>query len=175
MSEGLAVLADRGAKGVRVDRIAARLGLTKGSFHHHFDGVDAYHQALLDRYEADSMDAIGTAMASVSALPPKQALMALPSQVSFDTRLDAAIRGWAVEQPAAQAVQARVDAARLDALIGLWQRILPDPAQARVAALVPHLLMIGASVALPTPTEEELREVFSLLATLVPAVGETTQ
>lgn len=135
----------------------------------------AYHQSLLDRYEADSMNAIGTAMAAVSALPPKQALMALPSRVSFDTRLDAAVRGWAVEQPAALAVQARVDTARLDALVSLWRRILLDPAQARAAALVPHLLMIGASVAVPTPTEEELREVFSLLATLVPSVGNTRQ
>ena len=170
MDEGLAVLADQGAKGVRVDRIAVRLGLTKGSFHHHFDGVDGYQQALLGRYEAHSMEAIATAVSAVSALPPERALMALPSHVPLDTRMDAAIRAWAVEHEGARVAQARIDAARLEALVSLWRQILPDPAQARTAALIPHLLMIGASVARPGPSEEELHQVFSLLATLVPSV-----
>ena len=67
-------------------------------------------------------------------------------------------------------MQERVDAARLDALISLWQRILPGSGRARIAALVPHLLMIGASVALPRPTKKEMQGAFSLLATLVPSV-----
>lgn len=170
LDEGLAVLAERGAKGVRVDRIAARLGLTKGSFHHHFDGVDDYHRSLLGRYESGAMDAIATAVAAVSDLPAERALVELPSQASFDPRIEAAIRGWAFENEEANTVQARVDTFRLDALVSLWQRVLHDPARARTAALVPHLLMIGASVALPTPSEKDLDEVFSLLATLVPSV-----
>jgi AcrR family transcriptional regulator len=170
LDEGLAVLAEQGARGVRVDRIAARLGLTKGSFHHHFDGIGDYHRSLLGRYESEAMDAISTAMAAVSDLPPERALMELPSQVSFDPRIEAAIRGWAFENEEANRAQARVDTVRLDALVSLWQRILHDPARARTAALVPHLLMIGASVALPRPSEKDVHEVFSLLATLVPAV-----
>ncbi|MGH3095547.1 MAG: hypothetical protein ACRDMV_06050 [Streptosporangiales bacterium] len=63
-----------------------------------------------------------------------------------------------------------MDAARLDALVGLWRRILTDPGRARTAALVPYLVMIGASMARPAPNEAELREVFALLAMLVPSV-----
>jgi AcrR family transcriptional regulator len=170
LNEGMAVLAEQGAGGVRVDRIAARLGLTKGSFHHHFDGIADYHRALWARYESDSIDAIGRAVTAVADLPPERAVMDLPAHVAFDPRIEAAIRGWAFENDDARAVQRRVDAARLDALISLWQQILPDPGRARIAALVPHLLMIGASVALPRPTTTDLHEVFALLATLVPAV-----
>lgn len=170
LDEGMTVLAGQGPKGVRVDRIAARLGLTKGSFHHHFGGIDDYHRALLERYQSDSMDAIATGVAAVSEVPPERALMELPSQVSFDPRLEAAIRGWANEFEEANSVQARVDTARLEALVSLWERILPDAARARTAALVPHLLMIGASVALPRPSDKDMHEVFSLLATLVPSV-----
>jgi AcrR family transcriptional regulator len=170
LDEGLAVLAERGAKGVRVDRIAARLKLTKGSFHHHFDGVDDYHRALLGRYESEAMAAIAAAVAAVSDLPPDRALVELPSHASFDPRIEAAIRGWAFESEDAKAVQTRVDTVRLDALVSLWQRILHDSVRARAAALVPHLLMIGASVALPTPSEKDMQEAFSLLATLVPSV-----
>ena len=100
----------------------------------------------------------------------ERALMELPAHVVFDPRIEAAIRGWAFENDEASAVQRRVDAARLAALISLWQQILPGSGRAHVAALVPHLLMIGASVALPRPTETDMREVFLLLATLVPSV-----
>jgi hypothetical protein len=96
--------------------------------------------------------------------------MELPSHVSFDPRIEAAIRGWAFESEEASAVLARVDSARLDALVGLWERILPEAGQARTAALVPHLLMIGVSVAMPRPTAADVEEVFALLATLVPSV-----
>lgn len=164
------MLAELGAKGVRVDQVAARLGLTKGSFHHHFDGVDDYHRALLSRYESQAMDAIAAAVAAVSDLALDQALMELPSHASFDPRIEAAIRGWAFEYEEARTVQARVDTARLNTLVSLWQRILGDSARARTAALVPHLLMIGASVALPPPSEKDMHDVFSLLATLVPSV-----
>lgn len=170
VDEGMAVLAEQGAKGVRVDRIATRLGLTKGSFHHHFQGISDYHRALLARFEADSMLAMRTAVEAVSGLPPERALTDLPSRVSFDLRIEAAVRGWAFESEEASEVLARVDGQRLEALEGLWARILPGGAQARTAALVPHLLLIGASVALPRPSATDVQDVFSLLAALIPAV-----
>ncbi len=55
IDEGLLVLAEEGAPGVRIDRIAARLGLSKGSFFHHFDGIAAYRRALLDRWESSAV------------------------------------------------------------------------------------------------------------------------
>lgn len=170
IDEGMTALREGGAANVRVDRIAASLGLTKGSFHHHFRGVNDFHRALLRRYELDSKDAIEGAARAGADLPAEQALMALPTRVALDPRLEAAIRGWALENEEAGSTQARVDSARLDALVDLWQRILPDPARARTAALVPHLLTIGASVAKPTLTQAELDDVFALLVSLVPAV-----
>jgi AcrR family transcriptional regulator len=170
VDEGMAVLREQGAAGVRVDRVAARLGLTKGSFHHHFRGAGDYRRALLRRYESDATAAIEAAVTAVAGLDAEQAVMALPAHADVDPDLDGAVRGWAVEDDEARAVQQRVDAARLDALVGLWRRVLSDPGRARTAALVPHLLMIGASMARPAPSETELRDVFALLATLVPSV-----
>lgn len=163
-------MAEQGHGGVRVDRIATRLALTKGSFHHHFHGIDDYHRALLERFESDAIDAVHAAVDAVSDLPPEQAVMALPAHVSFDSRLEAGVRGWAFESEHAQAVLKRVDGARLDALVRLWKPVVGDTRQARTAALVPHLLMIGASVACPRPTAADLKDVFSLLADLVPSV-----
>ncbi|HEY9293875.1 MAG TPA: TetR/AcrR family transcriptional regulator [Microlunatus sp.] len=171
IAEGFAVLREQGATALRVDRLAARLGLTKGSFHHHFRGAGDYRRVLLERYQEQQTEAIRQLLVRTSELEPKAAVMALAHDAGFDTRLDAAIRSWAFDDADALAVQQRVDGARLEALTGLWRRILPDPEQAHIAALVPHLVVIGATAAQPTPSEQDLQKVFELLATVVPAIG----
>ncbi|MGN5733803.1 TetR/AcrR family transcriptional regulator [Arthrobacter psychrochitiniphilus] len=170
VNEGLNVLKLQGRSGVRIDRIAERLGLTKGSFHHHFIGIGDYRSALLTRCEEDSMTSIRAAIFAASELPSHQALARVAPDVSLDPRLDAAMRAWAFEDESARAVQGRVDTARLEALVALWRGILPDPSHAHIAALVPYLVMVSSSAAFPTPSEAELRSVFALLATLVPSV-----
>ncbi len=47
LDEVLRTLADEGAPALRIDRLAGGLGLSKGSFYHHFDGMAGYKDALL--------------------------------------------------------------------------------------------------------------------------------
>jgi len=68
-------------------------------------------------------------------------------------------------------VQERLDSVRLTFLRDLWGQILGDERRAHTAALVPHLIAIGASMAQPRLNESDLREVFELLADLAPGVG----
>ncbi len=51
---GLDVLATDGLGALRIDPLAARLGLSKGSFFHHFASAAAFRSALLERYEAEA-------------------------------------------------------------------------------------------------------------------------
>ncbi|MGO4689562.1 TetR/AcrR family transcriptional regulator [Glaciibacter sp. 2TAF33] len=173
IEEGLVVLREQGIGGLRVDRVARRLGLTKGSFHHHFSGVDDYHRSLLERYESDAVAVIETAVASLDHLSAERALMEAPSYAPVDPGLEAAIRGWGSHDEAARATLGRIDAARLQALIRLWQGVVTDPTMARTAAMIPYLITIGASVTVPTPTQEEIGDIFALLAALVPLVPGT--
>ena len=88
----------------------------------------------------------------------------------MDLRLEVAIRAWAFQDPDAAAAQERVDLARLAALESVWSQLVDDPARAHAAALLPHLLMIGASVALPATSRADLESVFGLLSELIPSV-----
>lgn len=172
ITEGLTVLAAEGAPAVRVDRIAHRLGLTKGSFHHHFQGADDYRRALLDRHEQDQMAELDRLAAEAADVPADVVLAMLPTLVArqIDNDLARAVRAWAISDPSARKVQQRLDEARLTFLQNLWTRILGDANRAHIAALVPHLIAVGASVAQPRLTTTQLNSVYALLAALAPGV-----
>ena len=74
--------------------------------------------------------------------------------------LEVAVRAWSYSDPAALAVQTRVDAARLSALEAIWHRLLDDHDQARIYALVPYLIMVGASMSSAEVTTGELRRIY---------------
>lgn len=167
IDEGLRVLAADGLPGVRIDRIAARLGASKGSFHHHFDGAQGYRRALAERFEAR---AVGQ-LQGLDSGPDAFAHLVDRLEEMYDPPLETAMRAWAMHDDTAREIVSRVDAARLDALTRVWAAHVDDPRTAHLAALVPHLVVVGASAtALPSP---QLRAVMELLLNLVSAVPGT--
>ncbi|MFF2372180.1 TetR/AcrR family transcriptional regulator [Agromyces sp. NPDC058110] len=168
LDEGLAVLAESGEPGVRTDRIAARLGLTKGSFHHHFAGAADYRRALLARHERRVLDALAGVSATAAGLEAAEAPALLRDEAAalLDQPLEAAVRAWAAHDVDARETQARIDAARLEALTAVWVRITGDERSARSAALLPHLVVIGATAAVPPVGRDDLAGLFDLLAAL---------
>jgi AcrR family transcriptional regulator len=176
LDEGLRVLADEGAAGVRIDRVAARLGLSKGSFHHHFAGADGYTRDLLAHYEALSVDALKAAIAAVGdQATARDVLGVLTGMIRHDDarlyrpELDVAVRAWSTSDPDVRALQQRIDTARIDALEQVWRRAVTDAGEARLSALLPYLLAVGAALVVPPVGADELRGLYELLLPLVPA------
>ncbi|MEV1128404.1 TetR/AcrR family transcriptional regulator [Agromyces sp. NPDC049794] len=186
LDEGLTVLAEEGSAGLRIDRLAARLGLTKGSFFHHFAGAAAYRTALLADYEARTLGALAEALDAGRGEGTFATLARLTGLVSGDEEgddtdqqtpgggkirapeLDLAVRAWAASDSDARAVQARIDAAVIDALQAIWRPAVETDAAARTAALVPYLVSLGASVTVPPISPRDLRDVYELLLERVP-------
>jgi AcrR family transcriptional regulator len=170
---GLVAVADNGPDGLRIDRLCRRLGVSKGSFHHHFAGAGDFKQALLAAYEALVVDALNQAIEQTAADNPKAALAGLTAAITsrgsfYRPDLEVAMRAWAFSDPDARAVQERVDARRLESLQGIWSRILDDPAAVHTAALLPYLVGIGASLVQPPTPPGQLQRVYELLLRLVP-------
>ncbi|MEO7588111.1 MAG: TetR/AcrR family transcriptional regulator, partial [Arachnia sp.] len=151
IAEGLRVLAEEGVSGLRIDKIAARIDLTKGSFFHHFDSAAHYRASLLDRWEQKALEDLVD-----SPSPALLEDLAARLESLVDLRLEVAVRAWAFQDPVAKAALERVDQARLRALESVWSEMVDDSSRAHAAALLPHLLVIGASVAVPQPTQQEL-------------------
>ena len=175
LDEGLRVLIEEGAAGVRIDRIAARLGLSKGSFHHHFDGADGYKRDLLAYFERLSIESLDRAITDAAAQPDARTVLRHLTDLIEPTpaglyrpELDVAIRAWSNSDPDVRAVQTRIDAARLTALQSVWRPYVETEDRARIAALLPYLLAVGASMVSPPIDADELRGVFEVLLPLVP-------
>jgi AcrR family transcriptional regulator len=177
LQTGLEVVAHDGPNGLRIDRLCSRLGVSKGSFHHHFAGAGDLKRSLLDAYENLVVEALDQAIEQTASDTPKAALADLTagitsSQGFYRPELEVAMRAWAFSDSEVRAVQERVDRRRLESLQGIWSRILDDPAAAYTAALLPYLVGIGASLIQPPTSPEQLRRVYELLLDLVPAEGQ---
>ena len=175
LAAGLEALAAEGAAGVRIDRIAARLGLSKGSFHHHFDGADGYKRDLLSHFETMAIETLERAIDAAAApgdargvLAGLTGLIASGGDALYRPELEVAVRAWAMSDADVRDVQARIDEARLAALQRVWRPHVDGEAKARVAALLPYLVALGASVLVPPVSGDELRSVYETLLPLVP-------
>lgn len=109
LSAGLALLRDEGEHSLTIDRLCRAIGLSKGSFYHHFQNADAYRAALLDRWEQTQTDAPIEQTAGTA--DPLQALRTVIEPL--DHPLELAVRAWAVRNAEVRAALQRVDERRL--------------------------------------------------------------
>jgi AcrR family transcriptional regulator len=166
-------VADDGPNGLRIDRLCRRLGVTKGSFHHHFAGAGDYKRLLLDTYETLVVEALNDVIEQTEAVTPQKSLASLTAAITstqsfYRPKLEVAMRAWAFSDPEVRAVQERVDRQRVESLEGIWSRILDDPAAVHTAALLPYLVGIGASLVQPPTPPDQLQRIYNLLLGLVP-------
>jgi AcrR family transcriptional regulator len=177
LQAGLAAVVEDGPNGLRIDRLCQRLGVSKGSFHHHFAGAADFKRSLLAAYEDLVVKAFDQAIDQTKAATPLAALAGLTAAITgtpgfYRPELEVAIRAWAFSDSEVRAVQERVDRQRLESLYGIWSKILDDPAQARTAALLPYLVAIGASLVQPPTPPDQLQRIYELLLGLVPDKSE---
>jgi AcrR family transcriptional regulator len=164
LNAGLRLLADEGAPAVTIDRLTAKLGLSKGSYYHHFQGVGGFRAALLEHFEAlfttrliDTVEEDPGATAEVKLVRLMELVLAGPE----DAKLEIAVRAWALQDGEARQAQERVDRARTQYLQKLCRGldsilIAPD----RLAELL-YLILVGAEQVLPPVPSKELRELYA--------------
>jgi AcrR family transcriptional regulator len=172
LAAGLAAVADKGPDGLRIDRLCRQLGVSKGSFHHHFAGAGDFKQALLAAYETLVVEALDHAIEQTANATPKAVLASLTTAITdtegfYRPGLEAAMRAWAFSDAQVREVQQRVDSRRLESLWDIWSKILDDQTDAQTAALVPYLVGIGASMVQPPTPRDQLQRVYELLLRLV--------
>lgn len=160
--EGLRVLAEQGAPGLRAERLAARLGVTKGSFYHHFDGMVGYQRELLAHFEQEMTARYIDAVEAAGLGDPRSKLEMLMDLVlaNDEAPIEVAVRAWATQDRAVEAVQRRTDATRVDYLRGLFRDLGYDGPRAMETARLVYLVLIGAGHIVPPLSAPEIRHLW---------------
>ena len=149
LDSGLEALPPRGRSGLRIDRLV-RVWADKGRSST-LRRVRGYKSALLERLEAEATASLDEPAAG-SPTQAHQLLEELTAHVGqqgsrlWRPELEIALRAWSFSDGEVQQTQARIDRQRLTALEAIWQHLEPDQQQARIKALLPYLVAVGASM-----------------------------
>jgi AcrR family transcriptional regulator len=110
----LEVLAQSGIGSVTIETLASTLGITRGSFYHHFSDRQELLEAMLEYWAKEWTFSVRDQVASLG-LDPGNTLLALLRTIRNNraSDLDAPMRAWALHDETAKTVLARVDEARL--------------------------------------------------------------
>lgn len=140
------MLVEGGVEAVKVMPLAARLGLSRTSFYWHFTDREALLAGLITRWQGTN-----TAQLIARTEAPATTITAAMLNVCdlwitpalFDSRLEFAIRTWALTDPALTQTLAAADETRMQALTRLFQRHGFAEAEARIRAQTVYLTQIG--------------------------------
>lgn len=172
LDAGLRALARDGAGGVTIDKLAAALGLSKGSFYHHFTGIGGFKVALLDHFEAVHTRRFIDAIEGLPTASPRRKIERLLDMVlsehpsSEQPDLEIATRAWAQQDAEVRAAQERVDRIRMSYLRDLWLALSGDAEEASQMGRLLYILLIGAGHVIPPLPAGELRRLYNLVLRL---------
>jgi AcrR family transcriptional regulator len=146
LAVGLDLLAEGGVNAVTIAALCDGLGVTKGSFYHHFASGPDFHLALLAGWEQTTYEKIEQARAVGDSHKRLSVLKELG--VAAHHEAESAIRAWARSYEPAAAVVRRVDAAREENLVESFRAIGIPLTRAR------HLARIGLATLIGTQSLE---------------------
>jgi AcrR family transcriptional regulator len=164
-----ALLVREGIAGVRVEPLALRLKVTKGSFYWHFKDRAALHEAMLAWWRSDATHDIIARVekAGGDARAKLRYLIELTALNKNAARFETAMRGWArTERKVGEAIAA-ADGERVAYVASLLRAMGMKARGADVRARIVYLALIGSyfSAGASVPADRDLwREIEALIA-----------
>ena len=146
-------LIESGIESLSVEKLASKLGVSRGSFYHHFGSCEGFYKELLEHWlqrntmQIDQLNQGKSASEKIRGL--KEFAWALPHKI------EVAIRSWALYDDLAKEYQIKTDKIRLDYITGLFEAKY-DKTKAKKAAEVLFYAFIGIQNRQPLVTKNEI-------------------
>jgi len=145
------VLVDQGIDHVRVDLLAAQLGVTRGSFYWHFRDRAELLRRVLQAWRERSTEQLTARLESASADPREQLrdVLSLPLRgraALRAARIELALRAWARRDAMARQTIDEADASRIAYIAQLFSAQGFGVAEARARACLVYSYVVGESL-----------------------------
>ncbi|GAB1510259.1 TetR/AcrR family transcriptional regulator [Actinophytocola sp. KF-1] len=162
---GLAALARGGPDAVRVEALAAELGVTKGGFYGYFDGRPALLAEMLDEWEQRSTREVIAQVEAEGGDPVDKIRRVGALTFSEELhRIDIAVRAWARHDESVAARLRRIDNARMDFLRSTFACFVSDPDEIEARSTLMFTLAIGRHFIVADHPGRSTRDVVQLAA-----------
>jgi AcrR family transcriptional regulator len=159
---GLDLLAEGGHASLTIAALCHRLGVTKGSFYHHFGDMAEYVALLLEHWESEHATRLIALSESVTE-PGERFDLLEGIAVGLPHGAEAAIRAWSWNNDTVTAAQERVDRARLAHLTSAGVDAGLEPARAKRMAKISLSVLVGMQLLERPARRQSMEEVFSEL------------
>ena len=164
VAAGLQALRKGGVAGVRVERLAEDLGITKGSFYWHFRDRRELLEALLDYWVRETTDAEFARVREVRGLAAQLRTLVEDVLDKGLGRYDPPVRAWARSDRKVAATVAQVDRRRIRALTGLFEDGGFGAAEAAARARLFYTFLLGEpQVRAPARDAAELKRMIDVI------------
>ncbi|GAA6140294.1 TetR/AcrR family transcriptional regulator [Hydrogenophaga sp. 5NK40-0174] len=165
LDAGLKALGEQGPQALRIEPLCKALGVTKGSFYHHFPHLKAYVDALLEHWVAQHTARLIDAVAEMD--DPLERMQKLGEMAyGADMNVEVAIRAWGRSEVRAAQTVHRVDERRLDYLTEQGTQMGLPPAQAGLMAKMGYAQLIGVQHLQDHISTDDALAMDALMATL---------
>ena len=166
LQHGLSILSSESVSALTIERLTTDLGVTKGSFYHHFGGWPSYKTALLQQFEQqDTLDVIHHLAGYSDPAQKLRALFDLLTIVAIYAANDPwdveiAMRGWAATDPEVRAMIERIDSLRVAFVAEICSEITGDSEQGLLMAHHGYVILLGAVLIQPMLPMARLRQIY---------------
>lgn len=137
----MAIIAEVGPDGLKVGRVCERLGVTTGSFYHHYDGLGVLLRDVLAAWRQETTRQVADALLDLESAEDAIAVLKRTA-VGLPHAFEARVRSWALRDAAVAEAQASVDEERLTVLRSAISAVAPG-ADADDLALVGLTVLVG--------------------------------
>ena len=162
----LEVLAEHGFTELNVGRLCRRLGVTSGSFYHHFGGWPGFVEQLLVFWEQRQVLILREGNFGTGG-PSTDFAALMDLTLGLHHEAEAAIRAWAMNDEVVCAAQKRVDEARVATVGKAVKGIVGDSALARTLTALGMAMLVGHQQLASAGEHAELAELLAEYTRLV--------
>lgn len=150
IDSAIKALADEGLAGMRVETLAKRIGVTKGSFYWHFKDRQALLDAVLDHWKLGRIRDIEKTTAVMPGSEREQLHFAIEvygaSRNQKGMSIELAVRDWARHDSRAAGIVESVDLYRLECTRKLFVAAGMSDAEAKSRSLLLYACVFGLSL-----------------------------
>jgi AcrR family transcriptional regulator len=140
LDAAIKTLIQEGVDAVRVERLATRMGFSRGSFYHHYQDREALLRAVLDHYLQINHQNLVEMLPALKGTPQDKLWTLWTATASQEFRdYDWAIRMWGMHDKHVAEVLKKIDVKRMEVMIGLFMEMGFNEDEANIrAALAYH-------------------------------------